>query len=506
MTINDPKSKLSYGEQLAVDAYARKLMRERNATAKTLDDERSKALSAKKKKAPRLAEPFDYSEVELMKHINWSLNMPVADECARRLAITNKEQFILLQMPTGTGKTATAIASIAKLQETEGKLPVIIIAPRAVVDSKSWEKTVATWNDHCPDNKVEPLMIDSLDRFASILKHPDSRAAIIKTLAPNGIVILDEVHGYKTPTSKRAKTLSRYMKYYRKLGLTATPFTNNAVLDGISYLVISGRYTSKTNFFNVSGLRDRVGFRGELLIYNDDETRVDVAKWPFYTYMQQQLSDIVYSPELDTSTLDMPSVKQSLIQVPYDRQLMERLASVNAANAKGAFDSMTDMLMAVVTTLGRSYERLQVMLKLIKQPGVRQPLIFYWNNAVRSSLEKTLQDNNIDYQVLAGDTSMSHIDLDSLDPLLIQYQAGSEGIEFKKSNLTVFYQNQSSSSRLQQAKGRNVRRGMQELVKQYTLISPVRFDQELYTRLQAREELSQAMLYEIAKETLEELG
>ena len=56
--------------------------------------------------------------------------------------------------------------------------------------------------------------------------------------------------------------------------------------------------------------------------------------------------------------------------------------------------------------------------------------------------------------------------------------------------------------KLVQAQGRNVRRGMGHDVIQYHLLADCAFDREVFERVRKAEELSDAMLNEIAVETL----
>lgn len=482
-------SKLSYGEKLARDTYVRR-RRQEQATAQDETRRRPRVTSV-----PKLRLDVDMN-VEPMPGINWDSIDNIARTAASKF--TN-ENFVIIQMPTGTGKTAAAIMTLSKL---EAGTPFIVVAPKSVVQGKGWQRTFAAWNTLHPDKELKPLMIESHDRFANILKNNESLKNTIKLLGRNGIVILDEVHAYKTPTSKRSKTLQR-LRSYRKLGLTATPFTNDAIHDGISYLVTAGYYNSKTDFYRKSGLVHRLDAYGRPMVYINNE--VSELVWPYYATMRDELSRIIYKPEINLCTIDMPNVTNKVLQLDYDDDLALKIKSVNKAHRDGAFESATDFAMALVKTIGGSQVRLKTLLEIIRKPDVRQPLVFYWNNSVRETLSAFLTGHGIKPQILAGDTSFADIDLKSDAPILIQYQAGSEGIEFKRSNTTVFYQNQRSASQLQQAKGRNVRRGMTHSVTQYSLISSTPFDVMVYEKLEQNIEISARMLEEIALASTESI-
>lgn len=442
--------------------------------------------------------PMESHSGEVFDHeIIWEANGEHSDVLSKRL---EDSSLTILRLPTGLGKTILAIESMGKYQADLGEsVPFIVVVPRAVLDRKGWQKTIQAWNNDHPENMLKPLMIETTDRFASICANSVTLRATLKGLGSHGKLIIDEIHNYKNPTSKRSKKL-QYLKTFNKLGLTATPFTNDAVNDGVSYLVMGGYYNSKNNFYEVSRLSGLIGRRGELLIYDEDTHRVDPYRWAYYPTMQTELSQIIYAPEFDMSDIKMPNVRSKLIQLPHDEVLDAQTLSLFGAYRLGAFDSSVDYMMALIETLVAAPERLKSLVELVSADDAIQPLVFYWHTSALESIKKAFDDNSISYQIISGGHSAADVDLTSNSPIIIQYQSGSEGIEMPRSNMSVFYQNQNSASKLEQAKGRNVRRGSDHEVRQYSILSDNEFDVRTFMRLLERQETSTHMLAEIAVE------
>lgn len=505
MSKGNTRKTYSYGEAMAKAMYAERARKARAAVERESKRASSEQRNDSAPRPPALNLHPDLSKFDAMPNITWESIDSIADHTAQMCDDSN---FVILRMPTGTGKTSSALLTLSKLAAKQSEaMQFIIVAPRAVVDGGGWQKTLNAWNNSHPDAQLKPLMIETHDRFANILKHGETLKQTVNLLGKHGVVILDEVHAYKSPTSKRSKTLQR-LRSFRKLGLTATPFTNDAIHDGISYLVTAGMYTSKSNFYNVSGLRDLLDPFGRPRVYRktDRGSEVNTRVWPYYTKMQAELSNIIYSPDIDMTSIDMPELLQTTLQVEYDTELVDKLNSIHDAYRKGAFESALDLVLSLSATIGSSQARLNLLTDVIQEDWVKQPLVFYWNNSVKDALLKHLGSLGMKPQILSGDSPASELDFDDPRPILVQYQAGSEGVEFKNSNVSVFYQNQSSASKLTQARGRNVRRGSTHRVHQYQLVSPVMFDIELFERLEERMDLSSKMLEEIAVRSMESLN
>lgn len=449
------------------------------------------------KKAPNIDwEPMAHKKIKLPKHpIDWEdiSTQTHSDALINRL---DNSEFQLLSMPTGTGKTAVTIAALGKLQARLGQtLPFVVLAPKKVVEGFGWHNTILSWNTAHPDNVLEPLFITTPDKFKATGTHPATLRLVMQKLGQHGLIVLDEVQKFKDPTGQRAKQLQKYAGF-KKIGLSATPITNNVIFDSCSYLVMGGFYRNKSHFMAESGLLDWLDQWGVPQVY-DASGAISRLKWPYYDTMLNQWSSVLYKPDIDITELDMPEVRKHIYQLPFNKQLTEDMRSLRHAYKNRMFDSFIDFFMEYVERLHTDQDRLGKLKEILEKPGVRQPIIFYRNESVKEAIIGLLEELNKGYQVVAGGYSFSNVDLESDDPILIQYQSGAEGIELKHSNTTIYYQNQTSYDILKQARGRNVRRGMGNQVDHYYIIADDLIDAELFDRVNQREEISESLLQEI---------
>lgn len=407
----------------------------------------------------------------------------------------------LLVMPTGTGKTAISVATVGRLQEKTGiKSPVIVTAPTKTINSNGWYATVTSWNNAHPDNQIDLVLATSIDKFANVPSDGDTFVEVLSNLTSGGMIIMDEAHKYKNPTSKRSKSMHKFSPI-KKLMVSATPLTNDAIMDMASYLIFYGLYNNKTQFINDSGIDLWRGKHGKYYIY-DETGQIDTLKFPYYFKMLEQFNKLTYKPDVDISQLDMPLVKSKILQLDFDDELNSDMRSLAKAHRKRQFDSFTDYLMEICYRLYTDPKRLDVLMDKITQDGVKQPLIFYSNIDVKQAIIGRLNELSIDYQLLDGANAYEDLDLECLNPILIQYQSGAEGVEFKNSNCSCFYQNQFSYVTLEQSKGRNVRRKMSHEVTHYYFISDHAVDQEFFNRIQEKGELAEEILESIVEENM----
>lgn len=478
--------------------------------AKQLQQRRDeKAAKPKAKRQARSKPSLELDPMRLYKpegrqrSISWSDERTdsVSSEVASRLA-NGPSKMALLSMPTGTGKTAAAVEALGKLQARSGKpLKFVVSAPRAVVEQGGWHETLAWWNESFPSNVLRPWCITTPDKLAAQIADKSGLIELVQALGDNGVIVIDECHGFKNPTSKRSKMMQK-VRHLRKLGLTATPLTNDPVMDGASYLILGGYYTSKSNFMSENKIDRMVGQFGELLIY-DSRGRVIEGMWPLYSKFKSDLADVIYKPSVSMADVDMPEVTLHIEQLPHDDGLDADMRSLAKAWRMRMLDSAADLMLASFERLTEDRQRLEKLYEVISQDVVRQPLIFYWHVHAGDAVEAFLKEKGVNgVQRVDGGTDVGSIDLTSPAPILMQYQAGSEGIEFKGSNTTIFYEPQGSWSKLQQAKGRNVRRGMSGSVDHWLIISDCAIDREVNERLRMHDEVNDEMLQAIVAEAL----
>lgn len=470
--------------------------------------QKPKALTSTKKqpKAPNIDwDPMNNKKIDDVKFdtIIWSDESTDkhSDHVVNKI-VDEDLQMQLVNMPPGSGKTGVAVASLGKMQEKLNEsIPFVVISTSKVVSGLGWHRTIRWWNECHPDNQLNPVLITTVDKFKALCQHNKSKTKLIKSLTKHSILVLDEVHKYKNPTGARAQQLQK-LNMFKRLTLTATPLTNNQIDDIMSYLIIGNKYKNKTEFMRISELDKYKGFRGAYMIF-DENGRVNEFIWPYYNTMLKEWGQFLYRPNIRYEDLDMPDIDRELIQLEPNKDLFNDMKSLAKAKDNRMFDSPIDYFMEVVERLHKDDQRLNALMNIINDKDTVQPLIFYQNTVVRDIIINKLEEEKINYQVVEGGTNFSDVNLESDDPILIQYQSGSEGIEFKHSNTSIFYQNQWSYSTFKQAQGRNRRRGMKHQIKQYNIVADDPIDERIYNVILLREELNEEMLNDAVKKAAE---
>lgn len=489
---------MDYGTLIAMQK-ARK-----NKERKLQENNSKKVRSARVKKPPEMIlDPLSLKGVRLPDYkYDWNDETTKKNSAYLANEFTRGQKAKLLVLPPGVGKTAISLKAIADLQIIRGrKVPFVVIASRSIIDGRGWHNTITAWNHDNPSNQIEPYMIDTFDRFTSMLQFKETLQKICIALSDDGILIIDEVQNFKNPTSKRSKRLQK-LSMFKKLGLSATPLTNDVVMDTASYLIMNDDFPNKTQFMYRTGLDEKVGRFGDLLI-RDKNGMITEHLWPFYPEFLRLSANVIYRPDVDLKVLDMPDVHTTVHNLQFNDKLHEDMRSLAKAYQSRMFDNSTDYRMAMIERVCSDVDRLDKLIEIISKEDVRQPLIFYNHNSVKDALIDRLNREKIEFQIVSGGNSFSDVDLKKDTPILVQYQSGSEGIEMKLSNTSVFYENQTSYRTLEQSRGRNRRRGMKHAIHQHHLISPVIYDTELFSRVIKREELSKKVLDEMAETSLE---
>lgn len=291
----------------------------------------------------------------------------------------------------------------------------------------------------------------------------------------------------------------------RIVGLTATPLTNDVLLDTGSYLIMAGKYRNKTDFVEENKLylyMDQYG--GLSLFVKDPDTGQHVLNEPLFRRYEQiraELSDVIYQPAFDVES-DMPDETDTVVQLPHSPGLTRDLLSVAYAYNMRMFASPTELRLAMQERIANDEGRAKKLVEFVRSDGVRQPLVFWQYSCARDAATTALDAAGIGYQMIDGQHRLSDVDQSRDDPILIQYQAGGAGIELKRSNATVFFENQYSYANLVQAKGRNRRRGGTEPVRRWFLLSDCMFDRDLFELVMRRGELNSDALDELAVRSL----
>lgn len=521
--MNHLMTKIDYGVQAALDREEqkkanKKKLQEKKGPPKPLVPDMETLEKKKKRKTdphinlyPLSNESAKHQKEDLKPEIDWNDESTLKNSSDLASMLTTERQdstsSALLSMGTGTGKTSSAVSTIGKLQHDLNKtIPFIVTSKSNIINGRGWQRTIKQWNVDHPDNQLHPVLIESVDRFANICANAKSLKKVIDQLdIKDSVIICDEVQLYKSPTSKRSKKLQK-LSSIKKLGLSGTLITNDAVFDMGSYLILTGFYNNKTDFIHRTKLAQFIS-RWGLGVYNKDGS-INKTKWPQYEDVINQYSSILLQP--DTSRIDdqMPDIKKKVIQLPYNEDLEADMKSLGRALHHHVFEDYSDYFMEFVKRLHSDQQRLDKLIEIIRQDHVKQPIIFYHNVVVKEYIEKALLENGYtDWQEISGQSKpFEEFDHDNLNPVLAQYISAAEGIELKNSNTTIFYQNQRRADILTQAKGRNRRLGMEGSIENYYILADDQNDQYIYDISLHRQNVEQEVMMDAFIKNLKQKG
>jgi len=179
----------------------------------------------------------------------------VKDEVMYRLIQKNEKSFFI-QMPTGAGKTLTALECVVDLlrkpnQLTEAKIPqknkyIVWIVDTNELAEQAFQSFVKLWKlrgdrnlnsfrlfkNFSPDftNEDGGIVFTGFDKFFSILKNSNSSSfeSLKHLIANTEMLIVDEAHHSLAETYNACINSFKNTPYIKILGLSATPGTNDS--------------------------------------------------------------------------------------------------------------------------------------------------------------------------------------------------------------------------------------------------------------------------------------
>lgn len=324
----------------------------------------------------------------------------------------------MLVMGTGAGKTAVAMGALGAMVRAEDLPPFMVVAPSAVVEQGGWQQTIAPWNASHPSCPLRPAYLTTHDRFAAAMTDPEDRERVRAALGREGVVVVDEAHAFKNPTGRRAKGL-QMLKSARRMCLTATPFTNNALMDTVSYLVMAGAYRSKNDFLVKTGLASYVDSYGNLPMFPEDGRGGAASTAPSGTGSGRPATSWTYACSPRTppvSTPQMPLATDRVWRLAPDEDLDMDMASVEMAYKDRLFSSAKKLVDALRERACISRARLDRCCELALAPGSIQPLVFFPHAFARESLLEAFSARRVSCRVLDGSHPVSKIDAASDSP------------------------------------------------------------------------------------------
>lgn len=373
--------------------------------------------------------------------------------------MTQAQKNYLYALDTGTGKTITSIHHYLKYYKGE---PLLIVAPPAKLKEGGWDRDIAyictTYNI-----KIDYKMLS----YGKLAKEWHKYKGYF--------VIFDEAHYIKNPTSNRGKAALQLTRQSNGFVLlTATPMSNGWE-DSYNYFIMFGCFKNKTQmnrehaiyetqYFGTRSFKKIVGWRStELLeaLYKTFAVSIDKND-------ALDLPDLVYKKVTFKSSQEFKQIKRHRVlgEIAFDTPGKLGAGLRFYANHKDKLDYLK-MLMEGTTENIVVFYQFKQELEMIK--GITDKRIY--------------EVNGSNFELPMGKVKNS--------VTLVQYQAGSAGIELQYANIVVFYTPTYSYQDYSQALGRAYRNGQTKKVTVYQFETQQTIEQEVWEALDSKKDFSE---------------
>lgn len=385
----------------------------------------------------------------------------------------------LLAMDTGTGKTLTAIHHYAKWSKGE---PLLIVAPPQKINEGGWERDIQMFCDYYNVSiEFETLSYGKL--FNGRTKNGKREINTSLNQYVGWHIIFDEAHYIKNPTSERGKAALKLMnKATNFCLLTATP-ASNGWEDTYTYMIAFGYFKNKkemvtdfaewgTMYLGTRHIPKINGWKNQhILEAYYDSYAISINKNDALDLPPLIIKDVPFKKSTEYGKILKDRVFN---EIDYDTAPKLAHGLRQYANQKGKLEYVQMLCEGTQNNIVIFYYY-QIELEALKK-GIKNKKIFEVNGQTSKLPKKET------WSVLKNTVT------------LIQYMAGSAGIELQYANEVVFYTPTYSYQDFSQAMGRAYRNGQKRKVTMYRFITQNTIEQAIYEALENKEDFSE-MLY-----------
>lgn len=338
---------------------------------------------------------------------------------------------------SGTGKTLMAIHHYLKHNEGE---PLLIVAPPAKINEGGWDEEVKL----VEEKYNITINYDTLSYGVLAKRWKDFEEYF---------VVYDECHYLKNPTSQRGKAAMYLSKYATNfLLLSGTPASNN-IGDMINYFIMFGFTKNKTQFNKRYGVWEQKFFGARTVnVVADYEPKDKLLGWYKSFTTSVKKDDVLDLPPIIFEAVRFkPSKEYKAIKK--DRVLDDK-----------AYDNPSALMHGLREYANRK-DKLEY-LKMLFETTEDNIVVFYNYNSELDAIKEISKGKKI-YEVNGHKQEIpkkSQWDKLKNSVTLVQYQAGSAGIELQYANVVVYYTPTFSFQDYAQSLGRTHRNGQKKKV------------------------------------------
>lgn len=382
--------------------------------------------------------------------------------------LNNIDKDYIIAADTGTGKTIMAIYHYLRHMKGE---PLLIVAPPQKIKEGGWDRDIEfVSKQHDITIEYESLSYGVLAKRWNEYK--------------GHFILFDECHYIKNPTSQRGKAginLTKIGTHF--LLLSATP-SANGWSDTIAYMIMFGHYKNKTQFLR------------EHAIYEDKYFGPRPTKVVTDYKDQDKLKKIYQSFSVKLSkdeALDLPPIVYEDVSFKATKEYK----TIEKDRVLG--DELYDSIPKLQHGL-RFYANQADKLKyteMLAEGTDENIIVFYYYQEEKEELKKIMKKlKKKIYEVSGQHTELpSKNEWDKLNNsvTLVQYMAGSAGIELQYANLVIFYTPTYSYQDYEQALGRAYRNGQTKKVTVYRYITDKTIETAIYAALKDKKDFTEEL-------------
>ncbi|WP_200416309.1 SNF2-related protein [Virgibacillus salexigens] len=372
----------------------------------------------------------------------------------------------IIAADTGTGKTIMAIYHY--LRHAKGEA-LLIIAPPQKIKEGGWDKDISFVEEK------HQITIDYETLSYGVLAKRWKEYS-------GWFVVYDECHYIKNPTSQRGKAginLTKKSTHY--LLLSATP-SSNGWGDTIAYMIMFGHYKNKTQFLKEHAIYDDmyIGRPKPVKVVSDYKDQEKLKKLYQSFSVKLAKEDCLDLPGIVFEDISFKATKE-YNTISKDRVLNDEL-----------YDTVPKLQHGL-----RYYANQSDKLKyseMLAEGTSENIIFFYYYQEEKNELIKIMK--KLDKRIFEVSGQHTHLpdktEWESLSNsvTLVQYMAGSAGIELQYANLVVFYTPTYSFQDYEQALGRAYRNGQTKKVTVYRYITKGTIEVSIYKALNDKKDFT----------------
>ncbi|WP_244445002.1 DEAD/DEAH box helicase [Oceanobacillus jeddahense] len=393
----------------------------------------------------------------------------------------------IIAADTGTGKTIMAIYHY--LRFTKGE-PLLIVAPPQKIKECGWDRDIElVSNKHEIEIDYEMLSYGVLAKKWKEYK--------------GYFVVFDECHYVKMPTSHRGKAamfLTRHSTHF--LLLSATP-ASNGWGDTMNYFIMFGFEKNKTQFEKQYAIKEPLYRAGKPVMYGGKQME-KVVGWKQEKLLKERFESFSIKLSKDDA-LDLPPLVFEDIHFKksseYNKIKKDRVLTIDGELI--AYDTLPKLQHGL-----RYYANQSDKLKyaeMLAEGTSENIVIFYYYQEEKEQLKKVMKKLKKEIFEVSGQTTklpkMKQIadgwpltwDYLNNSVTLVQYMAGSAGIELQYANVVVFYTPTYSFQDYEQALGRSYRNGQVKKTTVYRFITKGTVEKDIYDRLKEKKDFTEEL-------------